>query len=881
MRVYELAKQLGMESRLLIPELVRLGIEVTSHSNTLDDESAGRIMEALQGKDDHGGNLKSLKVKRGDSDKVVAHTKRGELRGSANRQGVKGGRASSAVITEEPKKSEKKHILIKRKKDVEEETTPEAPMSERKATLSGGLQELSPLQEATTTPFELPSPSPPSPIPPPTPDLSHPSTLSERKDGEGDIAAGSPEPSPVPKYPEVAQVGLAPEPEEGRRGGKTEKKEAVFNETTDLIGEKVKKPKKGLRARDEDLFAARYEDAARWQDLRPLPTLRREERARPTQPTSVTEITKPRKKVIKLDPGISVKEFAEILGQRPAEVIRKLMEVGIALTLNQPMNLDAGMLIAEGMGVNVEVSSEKEGEALLEEVLEIKGEEQLIPRAPVVTIMGHVDHGKTTLLDAIRETRVTDQEAGGITQHIGAYSVKVGDKRVTFLDTPGHEAFTAMRARGAQVTDIVVLVVSADDGVMPQTVEALHHAQAAHVPIIVAINKMDKPGANPDRVKQGLSEHNLISEAWGGQTIFVEVSAKEKRGLDHLLEMILLQAEVMELKGDIEGSARAVVLEAKLDRGRGPVATVLVQAGLLKVGAVFVVGSVSGRIRALNSDTGAKLKEAGPSLPVEVIGLLGVPIAGDQFVVVKDDRMAREVADARHQKQRTTDLAAAGARRTLDELYAEAREGERKELSVLIKADVQGSVGALCDSVGKISSSAVNLRMIHSGVGGINESDVLLAAASEALIIGFHVRPEPKASALAEREGVEIRLHTVIYNAIADVRAAAEGLLEPTLKERVLGRAEVRELFSVPKVGTIAGCYVSDGSITRSSAGVRILRDLVTVYEGKVGSLRRFKDDVKEVQQGYECGIGVENYNDIKIGDVIEAFVYDEEPAKL
>ena len=884
MRVYELAKKLGMESRLLIPELVRLGIEVTSHSNTLDEETARRIMEAIQGPAAPAGSLKSLKVKGGGSDKVGGQTKKGALRGSSSRQSTKGGRATPVGLTEEPKKPEKKHILIKRKKLVEDEITPEVPLSEREPILGGDgqEQEMSPFPEAMVTPSEPPTPSAPSSIPPL--DVAPSSPLSEGQEGEGDLPVVSPEPPPVPEFPEVtevAQAGPAPEPEEGRRGGKTEKKEAVLKESTDSIGEKVKKPKKGIRARDEDLFAARYEDAARWQDLRPLPTLRREERARHTVPTSVTEITKPRKKVIKLDPGITVKEFAELLGQRPAEVIRKLMEVGIVLTLNQPMNLDAGMLIAEGMGVNVEVSSEKEGEALLEEVLEVKGEEQLIPRAPVVTIMGHVDHGKTTLLDAIRETRVTDQESGGITQHIGAYSVKVGDKRVTFLDTPGHEAFTAMRARGAQVTDIVVLVVSADDGVMPQTVEAIHHAQAANVPIIVAINKIDKPGANPDRVKQGLSEHNLISEAWGGQTIFVEVSAKEKRGLDHLLEMILLQAEVMELKGDIEGPARGVVLEAKLEKGRGPVATVLVQAGHLKVGAVFVVGSVSGRVRALNSDTGAKLKEAGPSLPVEVIGLLGVPIAGDQFVVVKDDRMAREVADARHQKQRTADLTAAGARRTLDELYAEAKEKEKKELSVLIKADVQGSVGALCDSVEKITSSAVNLRVIHSGVGGISESDVLLAAASEALIIGFHVRPEPKAAALAEREGVEIRLHTIIYNAIADVRAAAEGLLAPTLKERVLGRAEVRELFSVPKVGTIAGCYVSDGSIARSSAGVRILRDHVMVYEGKVGSLRRFKDDVKEVQQGYECGIGVENYNDIKIGDVIEAFVFDEEAAKL
>ncbi|GJL67125.1 MAG: translation initiation factor IF-2 [Nitrospirales bacterium] len=569
------------------------------------------------------------------------------------------------------------------------------------------------------------------------------------------------------------------------------------------------------------------------------------------------------------------------MGQRPAEVIRKLMDMGIVLAMNQPMDLDAAALIAEGANVNIEVAAEKQGEDLLEEVLEEVTEKQLVPRAPVVTIMGHVDHGKTSLLDAIRQTHVTDREAGGITQHIGAYSVKVGEKRVTFLDTPGHEAFTAMRARGAQVTDIVVLVVSADDGVMPQTVEAIHHAQAANVPIVVAVNKIDKPEANPDRVKQGLSEHGLISEAWGGQTIFVEVSAKERQGLEQLLEMILLQAEILELKADIACSARGVVLEARLDRGRGPVATVLVQHGVLKTSAIFVMGSVSGRVRALNSDTGAKLKEAGPSIPVEVIGLLSVPAAGDQLVVVKDERMARGIAEGRQEKQRTADLAATGPRRTLDEFYAEIQEGEVKELAILIKSDVQGSAGAIRDAVEKFSSDLVRFRVIHSGVGGISESDVLLAAASQALVIGFHVRPEPKASALAEREGVEIRLHTVIYKVMSELKSAAEGLLAPTLKERVLGRAEVRQLFTVPKMGTIAGCYVTDGMIARASAGIRVLRDNVLVYEGKLGSLRRFKDDAREVQQGYECGIGVENFNDLKAGDILEAYVYDEEAVKL
>ena len=880
MRVYELAKKLGMESRLLITELVRLGIEVTSHSNALDDETARRVIDAIQGKKPFDGTGQSAKEKRKSPDPTVLEGKKGGTRGASPRQSGKGSKGSSVVISEEPKKPEKKHILIKRKK-TDEDLQPLVSALDDSAADQGAISD-----DSSTSP-SFPSLDP-SQVPAAS---SHITASSERaeivpqertSDGP-EVGRGTPPlvSSPSGEDQSLSSVEMAPPSEEVPAKGKAEKKEASRVAPPDPIEEKIKKPKKGNRARDEDLFAARYEDAARWQDLRPLPTLRREERTRHTQPTSITEITKPRKRVIKLDPGITVKEFAELLGQRPADIIRKLMEVGMVLTLNQPMNLDAGVLIAEGMGINVEVATEKEGEALLEEMLGVQGEEQQVSRAPVVTIMGHVDHGKTSLLDAIRQTQVTDREAGGITQHIGAYSVKVGDKRVTFLDTPGHEAFTAMRARGAKVTDIVVLVVSADDGVMPQTVEAIHHAQAANVPIIVAINKMDKPGANPDRVKQGLSEHNLISEAWGGQTIFVEVSAKEKRGLDQLLEMILLQAEVMELKADVACSARGVALEAKLERGRGPVASVLVQGGTLKIGAVFVVGSVSGRVRALNSDTGAKLKEAGPSVPVEVIGLLGVPEAGDQFVVVKDERTAREIAEARHQKQRTAELAAGGARRTLDELYAEVQEGEVKELSVLIKADVQGSVGALGDSVEKLASELVKFRVIHTGVGGISESDVLLAAASQALIIGFHVRPEPKASALAEREGVEIRLHTVIYNVISEIKAAAEGLLAPTLKERVLGRAEVRELFSVPKIGTIAGCYVSDGSISRSSAGVRVLRDHVTVFEGKVGSLRRFKDDVKEVQQGYECGIGVENYNDLKLGDVIEAYVFDEEAAKL
>jgi len=608
---------------------------------------------------------------------------------------------------------------------------------------------------------------------------------------------------------------------------------------------------------------------------------RRDERSRHVQPSAVAEITKPRKKVIKLSSGLTVKEFAELVGQRPADTVKKLLEMGQMLTLNQAMNLDVALLIADGLGLKAEVLSEKQGEELLEEAAEWTEAERLESRPPVVTIMGHVDHGKTSLLDAIRQTKVTEQEAGGITQHIGAYTVRVHDKRITFLDTPGHEAFTAMRARGAKITDIVVLVVAADDGVMPQTVEAIDHAAAANVPVIVAINKIDKAGANPDRVKHALAERNLIPEAWGGQTIVVEVSAKQKVGLESLLEMILLQSEVLELKTDSRRPAKGAVVEAKLDRGRGPVATVLVQSGTLRVGDAFVVGTFSGRVRGLLTDTGQKVSEATPSMPVEVVGLPGVPAAGDLFVVVKDESVAREIAEDRLGKQRSAELAAGSARVTLEDLYARIKEGAVKELAVLIKSDVQGSAEALSEAVEKLSTAAVKLRVIHSGVGGITETDVLLASASQAIIIGFNIRPEPKATALAEHEGVDVRLYTIIYDAIADIKAAMEGLLEPTLKERVLGRAEVRQVFTIAKVGTIAGCYVIDGTISRASAGVRVVRDQVTVYEGKLSSLRRFKDDVRDVQQGYECGIGVENFSDLKMGDVLEVYAFDKVAAKL
>ncbi|MBI3592621.1 MAG: translation initiation factor IF-2 [Nitrospirae bacterium] len=604
---------------------------------------------------------------------------------------------------------------------------------------------------------------------------------------------------------------------------------------------------------------------------------RHKDRFRKPEIEQPPQITAPRKKSIKLEEGTTVKAFADMIGQKISDVIKKLMELGYMATVNQPIDMDAAMLVAEGFGTKVETVSAEQLD-VIEAVVEEAAD--LFPRPPVVTIMGHVDHGKTSLLDAIRETKVTETEAGGITQHIGAYKISLQGKNITFLDTPGHEAFTALRARGAKVTDIVVLVVAADDGVMPQTVEAIDHSRAANVPIVVAINKIDKPEANPKRVKTELAERGVLAEDWGGQNIFVEVSAKKKLGIEHLLEMILLQAEVMELKANPNRHARGTIIEAKLDRGRGPVATVLIQSGTLKIGDAFVAGAASGRVRALIDDTGKKIQEAVPSTPVEVIGFSEVPTAGDVFVSVEDEKKARQIALARLQKQRLAEIAR-HRKLTLDELYAKIKEGQIKELNIVIKGDVQGSVEAIKQSLEGITHSEVKVRVIHASAGGINESDVMLAAASNAIIIGFNVRPELKASQIAEKEGVDIRLYNIIYEAIEDVKKALEGLLEPTLKEKVLGRAEVRQAFQVSRLGTIAGCYVIDGTINRTSDGIRVIRDNIVIYEGKLSSLKRFKEDVKEVQTGYECGIMIENFNDLKVGDVLENYIIEKIAAKL
>ncbi|WP_066320661.1 translation initiation factor IF-2 [Bacillus sp. FJAT-29814] len=571
--------------------------------------------------------------------------------------------------------------------------------------------------------------------------------------------------------------------------------------------------------------------------------------------------------------SLTVSELAKKLHREPSEIIKKLFLLGVMATINQELDKDAIELIAGEYGVEVEEEI-KVDSTDLEIYFTEDAPEVLVERPAVVTIMGHVDHGKTTLLDSIRNTKVTEGEAGGITQHIGAYQVVENGKRITFLDTPGHAAFTTMRARGAQITDITILVVAADDGVMPQTVEAINHAKAAEVPIIVAVNKMDKEAANPDRVMQELTEHGLVAEAWGGDTIFVPISAKNGEGIDSLLEMILLVSEVEEYKANPKRNAVGTVIEARLDKGRGSVATLLVQNGTLKIGDPIVVGNTFGRVRAMVNDIGRRVKEAAPSTPVEITGLNDVPQAGDRFVVFDDEKTARHIGEVRAQ-QALAAQRGEKSRVSLDNLFEQLKQGEMKDLNIIIKADVQGSAEALAASLLKIDVEGVNIKIIHSGAGAINESDISLASASNAIVIGFNVRPDVNAKRAAEAEDVDVRLHRIIYKVIEEIEAAMKGMLDPEFEEKIIGQAEVRQTFKVSKVGTIAGSYVTDGKITRDS-GVRVIRDGVVIFEGTIDALKRFKDDAKEVAQGYECGITVKNFNDIKEGDVIEAFVMEE-----
>lgn len=572
---------------------------------------------------------------------------------------------------------------------------------------------------------------------------------------------------------------------------------------------------------------------------------------------------------------MTVKDLADKLELRPKDVLKKLIERRMMMTINTTLDTETATMVAREFGADVEMRSFEE------EMLEVEStttqEGDLIERAPVVTVMGHVDHGKTSLLDAIRDSRVAEREAGGITQHIGAYTAEINNRRIVFLDTPGHEAFTLMRARGAKVTDIVVLVVAADDGVMPQTKEAIEHAKAAGVPLMVAINKIDKDNANPERVKTELSELGLTAEDWGGSTVTVEVSATQQKNLDLLLEMVLLVSELGELKANPKRNAAGTVLEAKIDRGRGPVASVLVKDGTLRVGDNFIAGPIVGKVRALIDDHGDQQTEAGPSSPIEVLGLTGLPQPGDTFQAVDDAAKARQISMLRQGQAKDKILGDTGGRVTLESLQQQIAEGEAKELPIIVKADVQGSAEVIADSLGKLGDERVKVRLLSSGAGAVNEGDVVFAAASNAIIVGFNVRPDRNAAAMAEREGIDIRLHRVIYDVTEEIKKAMAGLLDPTVKEIKVGTADVRDVFKVPKFGAAAGCMVTDGKINRSGeTQVRLLRDNVVIHEGRIGSLRRFKDDVSEVKNGLECGIAFERYADLKVGDVIEVFILEK-----
>ena len=621
-------------------------------------------------------------------------------------------------------------------------------------------------------------------------------------------------------------------------------------------GTGVKKPGQGQFNRGKN---SRNKNKQRSHQHQPAPVQQRKEKELPAKITFFESLT--------------VQELAKKLHREPSEIIKKLFMLGVMATINQTLDKDAIELIAAEYGVEVEEEIRVDLTDL-ESLITEDAPENLVERPSVVTIMGHVDHGKTTLLDSIRKTKVTEGEAGGITQHIGAYQVTVNDKKITFLDTPGHAAFTTMRARGAQVTDITILVVAADDGVMPQTIEAINHAKAAEVPIIVAVNKMDKPAANPDRVMQELTEHGLVSEAWGGDTIFVPISAKQGEGIDTLLEMILLVGEVEEYKANPSRKANGTVIEAQLDKGRGSVATLLVQNGTLKIGDPIVVGNSFGRVRAMVNDLGRRVKDAGPSTPVEITGLNEVPQAGDRFVVFDDEKTARHVGEIRAARQLASQRNEK-TRVTLDNLFEQMKQGEVKELNIILKADVQGSAEALAASLQKIEVEGARVKIIHSGAGAITESDIILATASNAIVIGFNVRPDVNAKRAAESENVDVRLHRIIYKAIEEIEAAMKGMLDPEFEEKIIGQAEVRTTFKVSKIGTIAGSYVIEGKITRDS-GIRLIREGVVVFEGEIDTLKRFKDDVKEVATNYECGITIKNFNDIKEGDIIEAFVMEE-----
>ena len=887
-RVHLLAKELGIETKDLIAQLDRLGMRGRKAQSALEDDEVARVRAALAAQEKpqiHVGEEKIV------ADRMVKSEVEG-LGAAEAHETVVERRVRTNVIRRRVNRTEvaPSELVTAPAEAVKAPAIEQPPLSTEPVAPAAPVEEF-PVETSSEIEAAEESAAPTG-----TPSLVEPAPKEKREEAAEPIAPAV----PLQAEPEKAAVhALAPTPQEAPRGarilGRIDLKQTMRIEPAPTPvrrppgapaaqpGARVaegEKPQGEQATGEEKPKAGRHKRrVVKKQDVLELREkelrggrIPKKKRVLPGKEVRKTEITIPRasKRVIKISEVVTVADLSREMGVKAGEVIKKLMGMGMMATINQVLDADTATLIASEFDHQVEnVAFDADSALELEHQVE-EQETALLPRSPVVTIMGHVDHGKTSLLDAIRSTNVTAQEHGGITQHIGAYHVQVDGRSVTFLDTPGHEAFTAMRARGAKVTDIVVLVVAADDGVMPQTVEAINHARAAEVPIIVAVNKMDRPDANLEKVKRGLSEYGLAAEDWGGDTVFAPVSAKTHEGIPHLLEMLLLQADILELKANPDKLARGTIVEAKLDRGRGPVATVLVQEGTLHGGDAFVCGVYYGKVRALIDDHGRKVESAPPSFPVEILGLQGVPLAGDSFVAVADEAKARQVAEYRHSKQRETELVKS-SKVSLEELYDQIKTGDVKELRVVLKGDVQGSVEAVTDALSRMSTNEVKLRVIHGSVGGITESDILLAAASNAIVIGFNVRPESKGAALAAKEGVDVRLYTIIYEAVADVRAAMEGMLEPTYREQTQARVEIRQIFNIAGIGTIAGCYVTEGKVARGNM-VRLLRDQVVVHEGKLASLKRFKDDVREVAAGYECGLSLEGFQDIKQGDVLESY---------
>jgi translation initiation factor IF-2 len=879
-RVYELARDLNMNNKALLDKLSEMHISVGSHMSSLEDDTVAKIKANLFGAETEEVDVTRIKPtvirrrrKRVPEEPVqleavtmpeafpeeieVPETPVERVEEETPEEYAAESRISEETAVEEEAPAETPEVTVSAPK---EEVAPIPPVEPKKPQAApAALKLVRPAKKLKKTKKEMPAKI-----------IKLPEPVKEQTVEAEEIQVETPE-LEIEKVPVIEKPGIETEalPEEEavkeKKKKKLKKKEREEEEEVEK-DKKFFKKKISFRKKEviegEDLYAGEFRGrkarkAAKGKTLQAL-------KPQITTPKAI-------KRRIKIDDTIVLSDLAKRMGIKSGEMIRKLMDMDVMVTVNQVIDFDTAILVAGEFGYELEKASFEE-----EPFLRIEKDEpgKLIQRPPVVTIMGHVDHGKTSLLDVIRKTKVTEIEAGGITQHIGAYNVATSKGQIVFLDTPGHEAFTAMRSRGAMVTDLVVLVVAADDGVMPQTIEAINHSRAAGVPIIVAINKIDKANAEPERVQRQLSEIGLVPEEWGGDTIYVKVSAKQNEGIDELLEMILLQAEMLELRANPDKHARGHVIESKLDSGRGPVATVLIHEGTLHAGEAVVCGVHYGRVRAMLSDRGAQIKAAGPSTPVEILGLSGVPISGDELFAIEDEKNAKQVSLHRIQKQRSQELAKT-SRLSLEKLYEKMQKGEVKELNLVIKADVHGSIEALKESLSKLSTDEVKINVIHSATGTITESDVSLASVSQAIIIGFNVRPSAKVEELAHEENVDIRYYNIIYNVIKDVKDAIVGLMASTYEERILGRAEVREVFQVPKVGAIAGCYVTDGKIERAQL-LRLIRDGVVCHEGKIASLRRFKEDVKEVQSGYECGIGIENYNDIKIGDIIECYFLEE-----